>query len=101
MPKALDLTGQKFNQLTAIRRAPSRSGKTYWLCKCECGTEKEIQTCHLTSGAISSCGCIKEKTTFAKPDGASNEVCPICGKIFITNVLNRKYCYECMISYLR
>jgi len=37
MPKALDLTGQKFGKLTAIERLPSRNGKTYWLCKCECG----------------------------------------------------------------
>lgn len=57
MPKALDLTGKKFGSLTAISKAPSRSGKTYWLCRCECGNEKEIQTGHLTSGAIQSCGC--------------------------------------------
>ena len=42
MPKALDLTNQKFGRLTAIKKAPSRSNKTYWLCKCECGNEKEI-----------------------------------------------------------
>ena len=42
MPKAIDITNQKFGKLTAIQRAPSRSGKTYWLCKCECGNEKEV-----------------------------------------------------------
>jgi hypothetical protein len=42
MAKPLDLTNQKFGKLTAISKAPSRSGKTYWLCKCECGNEKEI-----------------------------------------------------------
>lgn len=57
MPTALDLTGQKFGALTAVSKAPSRSGKTYWLCRCECGNEKEVQTGHLTSGAIQSCGC--------------------------------------------
>lgn len=29
MPKALDLTNKKFGYLTAIKKAPSRSGKTY------------------------------------------------------------------------
>jgi hypothetical protein len=42
MPKALDLTGQRFGKLVARRKAPSRSGKTYWLCECDCGNWKEI-----------------------------------------------------------
>jgi hypothetical protein len=29
MPKALDLTGEKFGRLTAIEKLPSRNGKTY------------------------------------------------------------------------
>lgn len=57
MPKALDLTGQKFGKLTAIKRLPSRNGKTYWLCKCDCGNQTQVQTGHLRSGAIISCGC--------------------------------------------
>jgi hypothetical protein len=42
MPKALDLTGKRFGRLIAISKAESRNGKTYWLCKCDCGVEKEI-----------------------------------------------------------
>lgn len=60
MPKALDLTNKKFGRLTAIQKASSKSNKTYWLCKCDCGNKKEIQTSHLTSGAIQSCGCLQE-----------------------------------------
>ena len=62
MPTALDLTGQVFGKLTAIQRAKSKNGKTYWLCKCECGNEKEIQTSHLRSGLIRSCGCLNGHT---------------------------------------
>lgn len=58
MAKALDLTGQKFGRLTAMYREPSRNGKTYWYCKCECGGEKSVQTCHLKAGTIQSCGCL-------------------------------------------
>ena len=58
MPKALDLTGQRFGRLVALSKAPSRSGKTYWLCQCDCGKQKEIQTSHLTNHLIQSCGCL-------------------------------------------
>lgn len=58
MPKALDLKDQIFGQLKVIEKAPSRNGKTYWLCEClACGNKKEIQTGHLTSGSSKSCGC--------------------------------------------
>lgn len=62
MPKALDLTGQKFGRLTVKKQAPSRSGKTYWICECDCGEEKEIQGTHLKTGAIKSCGCLQAET---------------------------------------
>lgn len=60
MPKALDITNQRFGKLVAVSKAASKSGKTYWLCKCDCGNEKEIQTSHLTDGRTKSCGCSKE-----------------------------------------
>lgn len=63
MPKAIDITNQKFGKLTAIKKAESRGGKTYWLCKCECGNEKEVQTSHLRNGSIQSCGHCKKSHT--------------------------------------
>lgn len=57
MAKALDLTNQKFGFLTALYRAPNRKQKTYWVCECECGNRIEVQTSHLRSGSITSCGC--------------------------------------------
>lgn len=62
MPKALDITNQRFGKLVAISKAASKSGKTYWLCKCDCGNEKEIQTSHLTDGRTKSCGCESHKS---------------------------------------
>lgn len=52
MGKFQDLTGQKFNRLTAIKYL----GKSYWLCKCDCGKLKKIRSDHLCGGII-SCGC--------------------------------------------
>lgn len=96
MPKAIDITNQKFGKLTAIKKAPSRSGKTYWLCKCECGNEKEVQTTHLTSGATKSCGC------FNKIINANIEKqCILCGQSFMANVYSRQYCFNCCPSGLK
>lgn len=92
MPKALDLTDKKFGYLTAIKKAPSRSRKTYWLCRCECGIEKEIQTSHLTNGAITSCGCKKTETAMSHE---INKICAICGKEFISQSHKRIYCFDC------
>ena len=93
MPKALDLTGQKFGKLTVISKSDSKNGKTYWLCRCECGKEKEVQTAHLRSGAIKSCGSLKCKNS--QKSNQYLKVCPICNKQFYTDINRRIYCYEC------
>lgn len=62
MPKALDLTNQKFSKLTALEKAPSRGDKyTRWVCQCECGKIVEVRTDYLRNGHTTSCGCEKEK----------------------------------------
>jgi len=54
-----DLTDIKFGRLTVIRRAVKEEHvQRKWLCRCECGREKEIRGSHLTSGHTASCGCI-------------------------------------------
>ena len=95
MAKALDLTGIRFGRLVAISKAPSRSGKTYWLCKCDCGNYKEVQTAHLRGSKIQSCGCLqKEKSVTAPVE--ENRICVICGKEFKPNNYKRIYCEDCV-----
>ena len=56
--KCIDLTGQKFGRLTVIERAGSDSkGRAVWLCKCECGNVRVVQSGNLKSGHTTSCGC--------------------------------------------
>ena len=31
----------------------------YWICKCDCGNEKETSGNYLKNGSVQSCGCIK------------------------------------------
>lgn len=75
MPNALDITGQRFGRLVALKKAPSRNGSTYWLCQCDCGNQKEIKTGNLTRGATKSCGCICSTTGKIK-----EKYCLNCGK---------------------
>lgn len=56
-----DLTGLRFGALTVISRAPRpdnvKSPGSYFLCQCDCGTEKVIMGKSLRSGKTKSCGC--------------------------------------------
>ena len=58
MSRFIDLTGQKFNRWTVLKRAANKGRYVAWLCKCECGTEAIVQGCNLTSGKSKSCGCL-------------------------------------------
>lgn len=64
MSELIDLTGKQFGRLLIVGRANNDTcGNIYWLCKCNCGTEKIIGSRHLKSGSTKSCGCLsKEKT---------------------------------------
>lgn len=78
-PKYKDLTGQKFNHLTAIKLDEERileykqrnKHVTYWLCKCDCGNEELVSVSYgsLTSGGVKSCGCIHELNLTGKRFG--------------------------------
>ena len=58
-----DLTGKVFNKLTALEPTSERGsdGSVIWKCKCDCGNIHYASTNSLTSGAISSCGCLRSK----------------------------------------
>ena len=72
----LDLTGQKFGYLTVIKDSGLRAGKAViWICKCDCGKEKNIRRASLVAGRTKSCGCMKGKmaaSTYSKhfPEGS-------------------------------
>ena len=60
MGKIIDLTGQRFGRLVIIERTEnSKSGRTQWLCECDCGNEKIILSNSLMDGRTKSCGCIR------------------------------------------
>lgn len=55
----IDLTGQKFGRLTAIKRDhKSKNNKWFWLCECSCGKNVVVPEGGLKFGSIKSCGCL-------------------------------------------
>ena len=60
--KLIDLTGQKVNRLTVLRKADSdKYGHPRWLCRCECGNEVTVSGGDLRTGKAHSCGCWRKE----------------------------------------
>lgn len=65
MAKRLDIkAGSRYGNLTVIGdgkalRLPSGQTNRTILCKCDCGSTKEIRLLHLVRGRITTCGCTR------------------------------------------
>ncbi|MFA1289933.1 hypothetical protein ACDJ03_19715 [Xanthomonas axonopodis pv. nakataecorchori] len=61
--KKYDISGQRFERLTALRRVGTyKGGMAIWLCRCDCGQEREVMSTHLRNGHTRSCGCLWRDT---------------------------------------
>lgn len=55
-----NLKGKRFGKLVAMYPTSMKDGShMYWVCQCDCGNQHEVGSCHLKSGKVQSCGCIK------------------------------------------
>jgi hypothetical protein len=63
MGTLIDLSGQRFGRLTAIRYIKAEKK---WECLCDCGTTKIVKTMLLRSGKTRSCGCLRREVVFEK-----------------------------------
>ena len=73
-PALRSIEGETYNLLTAIRLTRKEGSSRYWLFRCACGNEKEIQRGSVVSGTIKSCGCLKragKHGNFKRPDTGS------------------------------
>ena len=50
--------GDKYHRWTVISKDEQKTIRTKWICLCDCGNKKLVQSNHLTSGASKSCGCL-------------------------------------------
>lgn len=56
----IDLTGQKFGLLSVICRSEViRKSGAFWVCVCDCGETREVDSLKLRTGHTKSCGCRK------------------------------------------
>lgn len=69
MPKAIDLSGQRFGKLLVVHYVESRitnsKMRRYYLAKCDCGQEKIVLG--VTLGKVNSCGCLRKRTGSTNP----------------------------------
>jgi hypothetical protein len=55
---AVDIQGQQFGDLVAIRKAGTNKRRNLmWFCQCACGGTHVALSGHLRAGLIQSCGC--------------------------------------------
>lgn len=67
--KRLDLSGQKFGRLTAIKIIRIEQTKIIWECKCDCGKKYTCSTSQLTNKISKSCGCLRKANLIGKKYG--------------------------------
>lgn len=66
-PSRIDLVGVVLGKLTVVKYRYTIKKDTFWLCKCECGSEPLIRGKHIKNNRIQSCGCNKRrKSPFRK-----------------------------------
>lgn len=63
MEKEDDFIGKRFGRLVVLEKvepyiSPKGYRKTRYLCQCDCGRYKKIQSSKLMSGDVKSCGCM-------------------------------------------
>ena len=57
MPILNNLTGQKFGRWRVLSYSHTEKSKSFFLCRCDCGTEKLVVGSILVNGKSKSCGC--------------------------------------------
>lgn len=64
VPDIIDLTGKTFGYWTVISRTVnSKEGRSMWMCRCKCGTERAVRGYNLRNGTSKSCGCLSAEMT--------------------------------------
>jgi len=58
----IDIAGQKFGLLTAIKCIGRKKGEALWACNCDCGDTHTLRGSRLRSEETRSCGCLSINT---------------------------------------
>lgn len=59
--------GDRFGRLVIVEKTERRQGShAMYLCKCDCGGTKTVQSANLTNGNTRSCGCLATETNLRR-----------------------------------
>lgn len=58
--RRINLTDQRFGRWFVVSYAETRRGAVYWLCRCDCGTERAVSG-HSLKRDSRSCGCLMKE----------------------------------------
>lgn len=67
MTKLMDITGDRYNRLVAVKYVgpykakPTSEPKAMWECRCDCGVVVNVVSNALRSGLTQSCGCLNSE----------------------------------------
>lgn len=93
-----DLSGRRYGRWTVLhengkRRYGKHTIEYIWLCKCDCGTERNVRGCGLRSGKSTSCGCLNKEILSSKllPDDLSFK--RRLFRDYQRNAMNRNYTF--------
>lgn len=72
---AVDISGQRFGRLTAVKYVGSNKGLgAIWECVCDCGNTVNVKKGSLMTGGTKSCGCLnRERLLTPKYDLTGNQ----------------------------
>ena len=84
------LIGTQINGCTILEIIPPSGKRTsaYALCKCQCGTIKEVKISYITNGRSKDCGCVRKETL--KEVRTKNLVGQRFGKLVVVEMLEER-----------
>lgn len=56
-----DISGNRYDRLVVVGRAPNQGRYTAWFCRCDCGAIKVVRGGHLRGAETKSCGCLRRE----------------------------------------
>ena len=98
MSVPIDLTGQRFGRLVALRQSPERRhGRLAWVCRCDCGSNAIVTGLSLRHGNTKSCGCLNRDKLGHWPE----RTCDHCGQSYLPRAEGQRLCRrrKCVLAH--